>query len=181
MRSHPSKYLKAGIWSMVVLLLLMAFAPTYNGLRQRSHRTARHLALRRGKLDLPTVQLVLSKTEALNSYLPLESELILHGLHYDVLSVNPRGNVLVFNAVPDLKENRLCALSSASGPFSHAMIGQCPRMVQPDFLPDLQDWSDGCLGWFSPKTDFGPQNNRLLEGFEWLFSPPPDAMGFNRA
>ncbi len=171
---NQGTYNLIGALGMIVLLSMLAFAPTMAGFFQQQYRSQRQNTLRQDRFKATAIQINLSKIAVSGCYFPKDHELVIDGLRYDVVSVQQQGSQVIFNAVPDLKETHLCAWMSGNFPDFSVIGKQSIRFTLSDYLPNPNYWH------ISPPTNairrspFMDVEVRLLAGFERMFSPPPD-------
>ena len=165
---------KLGALGMLLLLAFSAFAPMAGGLLLKHHRAQRQIALRRGRTDLAPIRIVLAEQALGNAYFPEKNELELEGLRYDVVSYKKEGNCFIFNAIPDIKETHIRAVTFRSilypaGPaIQKAGFEALNYLYYSEVLPSFLTFE--C---FTPAVFHAPKALKLA-GFDWLFSPPPD-------
>jgi hypothetical protein len=168
-RIHTSLQI-AGALGMILLLALAALAPMAGGWVQWVHRANRQSALRRGKSEFPAVRIVVPAKALSEAYLFPEKELIWNGLRYDVLSLHTEGELVVFQAVPDIKETRLCAWMAGKTTSMESV----QRLVWLEYLPHPPELFPKSPLLAQTRSAFGPGKAGCLAGFESIFSPPPD-------
>lgn len=166
----------AAALGMIMLLALATLAPMAGGWVQWVHRTNRQGALRRGKSEFPAVRIVVPIKALTEAFLSHEKELIWNGLRYDVLSLHTEGDQVVFQAVPDIKETRLCAWMAGPPRSAPASIGSVQRLVWLEYLPHMPELLPDSPLPESARSVFGPGNGGCLAGFISIFSPPPNSV-----
>lgn len=168
-RIHTSLQI-SGALGMILLLALAALAPMAGGWVQWVHRANRQSALQRGESEYTAVRIVVPVKALSEAYLSPEKELIWNGLRYDVLSLHTEGDQVVFQAVPDIKETRLCAWMAGKT----VSMESVQRLVWLEYLPHPPELLLKLPHLTGGRSAFGPGKAVRLAGFESIFSPPPD-------